>query len=334
MPVPEDGRLDVGHRHRTQHRPVDPGARPGRSRTRAPLQVRPVDEGTQDRRAVRQAACRYELDGGARDTAKALRIRVHPRSVEICVPEPEAGTIGDAMTAELVALGIDANDPATLARFWSGVLGWRIVGTRPAAPPSSHGDDTGFSIRFLHSPDKKSGRELAAPPSDQQLARASTADDLTGRSPSVLATWMSGSFRRSSMWSWPTRRATSSASSSRATSGWPTAAFSAELACDGSRDVGLLLERRTGLAACLGPGSGDRHPVTARRSEDQPGRPAPEGKDRAGPAAVPPRRATRRRPGVGGRPAGLTRRHSASASGTTTSGGSRWPTPMGMSSAS
>ena len=31
----------------------------------------------------------YELDGGARDTAKSLRIRVHPRSVEICVPEPE-----------------------------------------------------------------------------------------------------------------------------------------------------------------------------------------------------------------------------------------------------
>ena len=42
------------------------------------------------------------------------------------------------MTAELVALGIDANDPETLARFWAGVLGWGSAATRPAAPPCSH----------------------------------------------------------------------------------------------------------------------------------------------------------------------------------------------------
>ncbi|GAB3445616.1 VOC family protein [Phycicoccus ginsengisoli] len=54
------------------------------------------------------------------------------------------------MTSRLRALCLDADDPAGLARFWGGVLGWRTGGTTP-------GDDgvelvaaepTGFDLRF------------------------------------------------------------------------------------------------------------------------------------------------------------------------------------------
>ena len=57
--------------------------------------------------------------------------------------------------------------------------------------------------------------------------------------------------------------------------------FLGALSCDGSRAVGLLLERGAGLAAGVGPGRGDRDPVAPRRSEDHLGRPA------AGPGARP-----------------------------------------------
>ena len=34
---------------------------------------------------------RYELDGGARPACRKLRIKVHPRSVTVCVPAEHAG---------------------------------------------------------------------------------------------------------------------------------------------------------------------------------------------------------------------------------------------------
>ncbi len=61
------------------------------------------------------------------------------------------------MTATLVALCFDANDPVTLARFWAGVLGWEMsedAGSGPALLPR---DDTGFRLRFLPTEQPKTG---------------------------------------------------------------------------------------------------------------------------------------------------------------------------------
>jgi predicted enzyme related to lactoylglutathione lyase len=58
------------------------------------------------------------------------------------------------MTCHLVALCIDAQDPAGLARFWSGVLGWETADDGATLLPS---DDTGFRIRFLPTDEPKAG---------------------------------------------------------------------------------------------------------------------------------------------------------------------------------
>ncbi|HYN75177.1 MAG TPA: VOC family protein [Candidatus Limnocylindria bacterium] len=56
------------------------------------------------------------------------------------------------MTCELVALCIDANDPAALATFWAGVLGWEVADDGASLLPD---DDTGFRIRFLPTEEPK-----------------------------------------------------------------------------------------------------------------------------------------------------------------------------------
>jgi predicted enzyme related to lactoylglutathione lyase len=64
------------------------------------------------------------------------------------------------MTAQLLALCVDAQDPPRLARFWAGVLGWEMT---QAPRALSHddvvllpSDDTGFAIRFLPTQQQKS----------------------------------------------------------------------------------------------------------------------------------------------------------------------------------
>jgi predicted enzyme related to lactoylglutathione lyase len=54
------------------------------------------------------------------------------------------------MTSRLTALCIDANDPAGLAGFWSGVLGWEIADdpSDPEVITLTPNDDTGFQIDF------------------------------------------------------------------------------------------------------------------------------------------------------------------------------------------
>ncbi|MFJ1665064.1 VOC family protein [Streptomyces bottropensis] len=59
------------------------------------------------------------------------------------------------MTSRLHALCFDANDPAGLARFWAGVLGWETVDDPYGALALAPNDDTGFRLRFLPSQEKK-----------------------------------------------------------------------------------------------------------------------------------------------------------------------------------
>ena len=60
------------------------------------------------------------------------------------------------MTSQLVALVFDANDPAGLARFWSGVLGWEMVEDAPDGFALLPNDDTGFRIEFFPTLEPKS----------------------------------------------------------------------------------------------------------------------------------------------------------------------------------
>jgi len=62
------------------------------------------------------------------------------------------------MTSRLIALCIDANDPAGLARFWSGVLGLETAaGSEDGVITLLPRDDTGFQIDFSRTDDPKSG---------------------------------------------------------------------------------------------------------------------------------------------------------------------------------
>jgi predicted enzyme related to lactoylglutathione lyase len=84
------------------------------------------------------------------------------------------------MTAQLVALSVDAHDPEGLARFWAGVLGWETAGDPQDVPTLVPADDTGFRIRFLPTSEPKSGQNqmhfdlTSASAEDQQqtVARA------------------------------------------------------------------------------------------------------------------------------------------------------------------
>lgn len=81
-----------------------------------------------------------------------------------------------SVPARLVALGIAANEPVAVARFWAGVLGWEPVDDRTLAPT----DDTGFRLRFLPTQEVKAGPNqmhldlTSTSPEDQQqtVARA------------------------------------------------------------------------------------------------------------------------------------------------------------------
>ena len=62
------------------------------------------------------------------------------------------------MTCYLHALSIDANDPPGLARFWAGVLGWEMADDPEDGIALLPTDDTGFRIRFLPTQEQKAGQ--------------------------------------------------------------------------------------------------------------------------------------------------------------------------------
>ncbi len=53
------------------------------------------------------------------------------------------------MTSQLFALCFDANDPPGLARFWADLLGWDLADDRHDGIALLPNDDTGFGFRFL-----------------------------------------------------------------------------------------------------------------------------------------------------------------------------------------
>jgi hypothetical protein len=59
------------------------------------------------------------------------------------------------MTCELFAVTFDANDPRTLARFWSGVLGWDTTGDPGGGFTLRPGDENGFRLKFRPSAEPK-----------------------------------------------------------------------------------------------------------------------------------------------------------------------------------
>ncbi|HEX7131834.1 MAG TPA: VOC family protein, partial [Iamia sp.] len=64
------------------------------------------------------------------------------------------------MTARLVALCVDANEPLRLARFWAEALRWELgaeTGGEVALVPT---DGTRFAIRFLPVPEPKTGKNV------------------------------------------------------------------------------------------------------------------------------------------------------------------------------
>jgi catechol 2,3-dioxygenase-like lactoylglutathione lyase family enzyme len=76
------------------------------------------------------------------------------------------------MTCQLFAVCFDASRPLRLARFWAGVLGREVV--EDAGGALLPGDDTQLGLRFVPSPAEKVGRNrmhlhlTSASPADQQ----------------------------------------------------------------------------------------------------------------------------------------------------------------------
>ncbi|MFD5538379.1 VOC family protein [Streptomyces sp. NPDC127079] len=65
------------------------------------------------------------------------------------------------MTSQLYAICFNATEPAALARFWSGVLGWEPAGGPGDGVALLPPDGAGFRIRFLPSRVPKTGQNRA-----------------------------------------------------------------------------------------------------------------------------------------------------------------------------
>jgi len=62
------------------------------------------------------------------------------------------------MTCNLFALCLDANDPRRLSRFWASVLAWEMADDFQDAIALLPSDDTGFRIRFLPTQEQRTGQ--------------------------------------------------------------------------------------------------------------------------------------------------------------------------------
>src|SRR6266567_68203 len=120
------------------------------------------------------------------------------------------------MATRLVHLVVDAADPARLARFWAAALDWEVAAEEPDEvvvwPPGfSYPGPSALPLVFVPVPDPKrerTGRIWTWPAPRPGTRRRSSAG---------CATWGPGrpisARARCRGWCWPTRKATSSASS-------------------------------------------------------------------------------------------------------------------------
>ncbi|WP_109505693.1 VOC family protein [Nocardioides speluncae] len=90
------------------------------------------------------------------------------------------------MTTQLFALSFDANDPAQLAAFWAGVLGFEVHDGAQGSVELWPNDDTGFRLRFNPSQAQKAGPnqmhfDLTSASLEDQQATVDRALSLGGR---------------------------------------------------------------------------------------------------------------------------------------------------------
>ena len=183
-----------------------------------------------------------------------------------------------------------------LARFWAGVLG-REVTEDPDEPdviallPS---DDTGFRIEFAPTQEPKTGHNRMHFDLTSQLPGGAAGDGGAGRSSSAAGTSTSARARTTEHVVLADPEGNEFCVIEAGNNFLADTGLIGAMSCDGTQAGRLLLERGAGLAAGLGPGRGDRDPVTARRLEDLLGRSARGTEAREEPAASRHRSACRR----------------------------------------
>ncbi|MDO3703139.1 VOC family protein [Micromonospora sp. C28SCA-DRY-2] len=94
--------------------------------------------------------------------------------------------MSSGMTGQLFAISFDAGDPLRLARFWSGLLGWRTGDDPHDGVTLLPSDDTGFRLRFLPSGQRKVGQnrmhfDLTSTSLEDQRQTVARALELGGR---------------------------------------------------------------------------------------------------------------------------------------------------------
>ena len=90
------------------------------------------------------------------------------------------------MTLRLTALGVDANDPLRVARFWAGVLRWKMGAEADEVVALDPTDGTRFSIEFAQVAEPQEGKnrihlDLSSASIEAQNATVRQAIDLGGR---------------------------------------------------------------------------------------------------------------------------------------------------------
>ena len=146
------------------------------------------------------------------------------------------------MTVQLVALCVDAIDPQALARFWAGLLDRDVADDGVTLPPS---DDPGFDLTFQPTRGEKAGRNqihlhLTSTSLDDQQRVVTRALELGGRHLDV------GQLPEEGHVVLADPEGNEFCVIEPGNAYLAGCGFLAELACDGTRDVGLFWSEATG----------------------------------------------------------------------------------------
>jgi predicted enzyme related to lactoylglutathione lyase len=88
-------------------------------------------------------------------------LRFHPRDKErraLLTAAGQRSEMSSGMTCQLFALSFDASQPRRLAQFWSGLLGWEMTDDPHDGIALLPSDDTGFRFRFIPTQEQKTGQ--------------------------------------------------------------------------------------------------------------------------------------------------------------------------------